>query len=116
MPLRELVEVHKALADETRVRIVRVLMELGELCVCDVETGLALSQSRASRHMTQLRQAGILEDRRDGPWVYYRVAEPLSPVAGAALEALREATRRDPQVRQDVKATRASRRSPCRDA
>lgn len=111
--MRELVEIHKALADETRLRILRLLQELGELCVCDVETGLDVSQSRASRHMTQLRQAGLVEDRRDGQWVYYRIAEPLTPAAASALAAIRDAMKGDPRSQKDIEATRASRRSPC---
>jgi len=113
--VRELLEIHKALADETRLRILRLLQELGELCVCDVETGLDVSQSRASRHMTQLRQAGLVQDRREGQWVYYRIAEPLSPAAASALAAMREAMRDDPRASRDLEATRRSRRSPCRD-
>jgi len=112
--MRDLVDLHKALADETRMRIVRLLQELGELCVCDVETGLDISQSRASRHMTQLRQAGLVEDRREGTWVYYRIAEPLPLAAKRALSALREATQSDPQIQRDVETTREARRSPCR--
>lgn len=113
--MREVVEIHKALADSTRLRILRVLQELGELCVCDVETGLDVSQSRASRHMTMLRQAGLVQDRRDGAWVYYRIAEPLDPVAGSALASIRDALKDDPQSKHDIETTRRSRRSPCRD-
>lgn len=113
--MRALVELHKALADGTRLRILSLLQELGELCVCDVETGLDVSQSRASRHMTLLRQVGLVEDRREGAWVYYRIAEPLDPVAASALAALRDALADDPQARSDVEATRRARRSPCRD-
>ena len=111
--MRDLLEMHKALADETRIRIVRVLQELGELCVCDVEMGLDITQSRASRHLTQLRQAGLVEDRRDGTWVYYRIADSLSRPAEASLAALETATKRDPQVEKDITNTRAARRSPC---
>ena len=72
--MREVADLHKALADETRLRIVRLLQELGEHCVCDVETGLDVTQSRASRHGTTLRQVGLVADRREGQWVYYRLA------------------------------------------
>lgn len=112
--MRALVDLHKALADDTRLRILRLLQELGELCVCDVETGLDITQSRASRHMTLLRQAGLVEDRRDGQWVYYRIAEPLAPAAASALASIREAMRDDPRSRRDIEATREARRSPCR--
>ncbi|MGF1466421.1 MAG: ArsR/SmtB family transcription factor [Sandaracinaceae bacterium] len=113
--MRDLAELHRALADETRLRILTLLVACGELCVCDVETGLDISQSRASRHMTQLRRAGLVEDRREGAWVYYRIAEPLAPPAAACLGTLREAAREDPTAQRDIASTLASRRSPCRD-
>ncbi len=113
--MRELVELYRALADDTRLRIVRVVQELGELCVCDVESGLDVSQSRASRHMTVLRQAGLVEDRRDGQWTYYRIKEPLSGPAASAVAALRDHTATSEQTRRDIAATRAARRSPCRE-
>lgn len=112
--MRDLVEMHKALADETRLRVLRLLQELGELCVCDVEAGLDITQSRASRHLNLLRQVGLVADRREGSWVYYRIAEPLPGAAQASLGALRDATRSSAQVKRDVKATRAARRSPCK--
>ena len=62
----------KALADETRLRIVALLSH-GELCVCHVQEALGLSQSNVSRHLAVLRAAGVVEDRRDGTWVYYRL-------------------------------------------
>jgi len=111
---RDIAEIHKALADETRLRILRVLQEFGELCVCDVEVGLDVSQSRASRHMNMLRQAGLVEDRRDGQWIYYRIAEPLGPTAASALAALRDESVDDARDQQDIAAVRRSRRSPCR--
>ena len=74
---RDAAELFAALADETRLRMLVVLQELGELCSCDLETGLEVTQSRASRHLSTLRRAGLVLDRRDGPFVYYRLAEPL---------------------------------------
>lgn len=64
----------KALGDETRLRIVALLSH-GELCVCHVEAALGLSQPKASRHLGVLRNAGVVETRREGSWVYYRLAE-----------------------------------------
>jgi ArsR family transcriptional regulator len=63
----------KALADETRLRIVALLAH-GELCVCHVEDALGLSQPNASRQLAVLRNGGVVESRRDGTWVYYRLA------------------------------------------
>ena len=62
--MRDLAEFFRALSDETRLRILVVLSELGELCACDLESGLEITQSRASRHLATLRHAGLVEDRR----------------------------------------------------
>ena len=63
----------KALADETRLRIVALLCH-GELCVCHIETALRLPQPNVSRHLALLRMAGVVEARRKGSWVYYKLA------------------------------------------
>ena len=70
-----------ALADETRLRIVDLLRD-GERCVCDLQDWLGMSQSALSFHLKTMKDAGLLIDRRQGRWVYYRLnAEGL-----AALE------------------------------
>jgi ArsR family transcriptional regulator, arsenate/arsenite/antimonite-responsive transcriptional repressor len=63
----------KALGDETRLRIVALLSH-GELCVCHLEDALGLSQPHVSRHLAVLRMAGVVQHRRQGSWVYYRIA------------------------------------------
>ena len=62
----------KALAEPIRLRIL-MLLTSGELCVCDLTDVLALPQSTISRHMSRLKSAGIVADRRDGRWVHYRL-------------------------------------------
>jgi ArsR family transcriptional regulator len=62
----------KALGDEARLRIVALLSH-GELCVCHLQEALGLSQPSVSRHLATLRAAGIVGDRRDRKWVYYRL-------------------------------------------
>jgi ArsR family transcriptional regulator len=90
----------KALADEDRVRIVALLTH-GELCVCHVEAALGQSQPSVSRHLAILRAAGVVESRRDGNWVYYRLAAQSDPDCRRQLRALvgsfakRETLRRD---------------------
>jgi len=64
----------KGLADPTRLRIA-ILMLNSELCVCDLTEILALPQPTISRHMANLKSAGLVEDRRDGRWVHYRLAD-----------------------------------------
>ncbi len=67
----EIVQIFKALADETRVRMLN-LLNYGELCVCDIEEVLAIQQSNASRHLNKLKQAGLIESEKKSQWVYYR--------------------------------------------
>lgn len=65
-------EVLKALSDETRLRILNILYEK-ELCVCDIMEALQISQAKASRHLIYMKNAGLLQDRRNAQWVYYSV-------------------------------------------
>jgi len=70
-------EVFKSLADETRVRVMLLIAEQGELCVCELMCALDDSQPKISRHLAQLRSNGLLLDRRQGQWVYYRLNPDL---------------------------------------
>ncbi len=71
--MRQLIKVFKTLSDETKVRILKILQERDELCVCEIMQALNISQSRASRNLGILRDAGFVTDRRDGLWVYYSI-------------------------------------------
>lgn len=73
--MKEIVQLYKGLADETRLRILALLLAEGELCVCDIIAALKLPQSKASRHLAYLRKAGWVNDRRCGLWIYYSVRE-----------------------------------------
>jgi ArsR family transcriptional regulator len=73
LDLRPLSRVFRALGDETRLRIMALLAH-GELCVCHVEQALGLTQPNASRQLGILRTAGLVDSRREGSWVYYRIA------------------------------------------
>jgi ArsR family transcriptional regulator len=68
----------KALADPTRLRIT-VLLSRGELCVCDLTEVLKLPQSTVSRHMSKLKSAGLVVDRRAGKWVHYKLTTDEFP-------------------------------------
>lgn len=70
-------ELFKCLADETRVRATLLIAQLGELCVCELMCALDDSQPKISRHLAQLRSSGLLLDRRQGQWVYYRLNPQL---------------------------------------
>ncbi|AOY75968.1 ArsR/SmtB family transcription factor [Clostridium formicaceticum] len=69
-----LVEVFKALGDETRARMVNLLL-MGELCVCEIEVILEITQSNASRHLNKLKSVGIITYEKKAQWVYYKIQE-----------------------------------------
>ena len=77
----------KALADTTRLRIVGLLLD-GEICVCNIHESLGLPQPKVSRHLAYLRRAGLVEARKDGLWVHYRLARMSDPVLQALLDAV----------------------------
>jgi len=88
--MEELAELFKALADPTRLMILALLFEKRELCVCDFEEVLRISQSKASRHLQYLKHAGFLADRRAGLWSYYRFQDHLRPDAQITLRVVRK--------------------------
>ena len=71
--MRQLVKVFKALSDETRLRMFKILQNRDELCVCEIMQALNISQTRASRNLGILKDAGFITDRRDGLWVHYSI-------------------------------------------
>lgn len=86
--MRELADTFKALSDETRLQIMALLLHGEELCVCDFVGALDLTQSKASRHLRYLFNAGLVEDRRDGLWMHYRLSTRLTPQQKVLVEAL----------------------------
>ncbi len=74
-----------ALADKTRLRLLNLLRE-DEICVCFFTEVLGESQPKISRHLAYLRNAGIVEARRDGKWMHYRIVTPQNPFAAEVLE------------------------------
>ncbi len=72
--MKELSSIFKALSDETRLRIIK-LLERGELCVCDLVAALAIVQPKASFHLGVLKEAGLIQDRKQGKWIHYRLNE-----------------------------------------
>ena len=89
----------KGLADQTRLRIVNLLLR-DELCGCDIQYVLELSQSNVSRHLNYLKQAGLVRDRRDGYRVFYRLTE----LDDALRAFLHTAFRRQAVFRTDQKS------------
>lgn len=79
-----------ALAEPTRLAALRLLRDGQEHCVCELMELLGASQSRMSRHMVTLRQAGLVVDRRDAQWVRYRLNPGMPPAVRHLLEAALE--------------------------
>jgi ArsR family transcriptional regulator, arsenate/arsenite/antimonite-responsive transcriptional repressor len=94
--MREMASVLKALSDETRLLMFGLLLEAGELCVCDFVEVLGITQSKASRHLRYLVNAGLLTDRRDGVWSYYRIAQKPSALQKSVLKGMKKIV--SPQV------------------
>lgn len=72
--MKKILNVLKALSDETRLRIINLLF-VKELCVCDIMEVLQITQTKASRHLTYMRNAGLVSDRKHAQWVYYSLIQ-----------------------------------------
>lgn len=82
MPL----QLFKNLSDETRLNLVMLLREKGELCVCELTSVLKEAQPKISRHLALLRDGGLIIDRRDGKWIYYRLSPHMPAWAASVIE------------------------------
>jgi len=93
----------RALADETRLRILNLLCRR-ELCVCQIVEILGMGQSKVSRHLAYLRNAGLVRDRRDGLWMHYSLARPSGRLHRQAIEWLKQAENEVPMAAADLEA------------
>jgi DNA-binding transcriptional ArsR family regulator len=104
--MRQLEAALKAAGDPTRTRILK-LLEHRELCVCQIQAVLRLAPSTVSKHLTILRTAGLVEDRREGKWTEYALStEGTNSFADAVLRILRGPLDRDPLVVADRRRLR----------
>ncbi len=86
--MHDFLNLTSALSDETRVKILRFIDSNGELCVCDIEKSFNMIQSRISRHLKILKDAGFLNVERRGRWAYYSIAPSLKGFQAAALKEI----------------------------
>jgi ArsR family transcriptional regulator, arsenate/arsenite/antimonite-responsive transcriptional repressor len=108
--MRELVKAFKALSDETRLRILNLLLER-ECCVCEVMQALNISQPRASRNLSTLYDAGLLKLRREGLWALYSIdREGLREHYSNLVEAVRKALEGNETALQDRQRLRSAKR------
>jgi DNA-binding transcriptional ArsR family regulator len=93
--------VAKAIADPSRVRILK-LLEQGELCVCQITTVVELAPATVSKHLAALKTAGLVQLRRDGKWAYYRLAErDFNAYARSFLDLVGASLEDDPTTAED---------------
>ena len=93
----------KALSDENRIRVLMMLSR-GELCVCQLIEMLGLAPSTVSKHMSILRQARLVEARKQGKWMYYRLPDEDSPKEVVqAIEWVKDNLAKDKRIRADAK-------------
>jgi DNA-binding transcriptional ArsR family regulator len=115
----------KALADDNRTRALMCLRD-GELCVCQIIELLELAPSTVSKHLDILRRAGLVESRKEGRWIYYRLAgaprsdqrsgtENAPEAAREALRWVRRSLAKDPQIARDAARLKAIRKMDVRE-
>lgn len=101
--MKELATVFKALADEARLRILNLLFRTGELCVCDIEATTGFTQTKVSRHLLYLKNAGLLDARQQGLWMLYKIATPRNSEHRQLLECLQAILQTNPVAQRDTK-------------
>jgi len=90
------------LADPTRLRTAMLLQSHGELCVCELTHTLSFSQPKISRHLGQLRESGLVQARRSGRWMYYRIHPDLPAWAHAVLRSTFDGVSDQPPYKEDA--------------
>jgi ArsR family transcriptional regulator len=97
--MEKTVSFFRALADETRLKMLWLFFNKRELCVCDLMEVLGITQSKASRHLRTLYNAGLVRARREGLWAYYSLREPADSLAEIQLKTLRVALAKKKEAR-----------------
>jgi ArsR family transcriptional regulator, arsenate/arsenite/antimonite-responsive transcriptional repressor len=99
--MQDIVNIFKALSEETRLRVLK-LLDHGELCVCDIVAAMDMIQPKVSFHLAVLKEAGLIKDRKQGKWVHYKIDDSdifrrfllLSTLERISAEKVSEDTRR----------------------
>src|SRR3974390_2180135 len=100
--MRDFMNITKALADENRVRMLLALRG-GELCVCQITALFGLAPSTVSKHLSILFQAGLVESRKDGRWIYYRLPDENAPaIVRQTIDWVEQALDGNPRVVEDI--------------
>lgn len=100
MPVSDLFQ---AIGEENRARLLNLLAQRGEICVCDLVRVLGAPQGRLSRHLAALRHAGLVTARRDGPRIFYALARPRSPLHRDLVRCIRAHFPEDETLSADLR-------------
>lgn len=111
--MHDLARVFKALSDESRLRILNLLFHSGELCVCDIESVMGFTQTKVSRHLSYLKRAGLVEDRRQGLWMLYSIARPKDEEQRRLVDFLGSLLKANVVAKQDAQHLAASIKTGC---
>jgi DNA-binding transcriptional ArsR family regulator len=107
---RDFIAIAKALGDENRVRVL-MLLRSGELCLCQIIEMLQLAPSTVSKHMAILHQAGLVEGRKQGRWIYYRLPPAEAPgVVGQTMRWVQMCLGEDKRIAEDFQRLKAVRK------
>ncbi|AJC87612.1 ArsR/SmtB family transcription factor [Campylobacter insulaenigrae] len=98
--MQNFLKITSAINDESRILILAFLQENGKLCVCDLQNSLNMSQSRLSRHLKILKEAGFLDVDRQGVWAYYKIKENLNLFCQDTLKNIHHLSLNLPQFRK----------------
>ncbi len=108
--MREIIRAFKALSDETRLRVLNLVLER-ECCVCEVMQALEISQSKASRHLSTLYDAGFLKQRKEGLWSLYSVDGDMKDYLSDMVTATRKALKDNKTAILDKERLKEARRT-----
>ncbi|HTK81644.1 MAG TPA: metalloregulator ArsR/SmtB family transcription factor [Bacteroidota bacterium] len=111
--MKDLLPIFSALADESRLRILHLLFESGELCVCDIESTLGFTQTKVSRHLAYLRRAGLISSRRSGRWILCAIARPRTEHQRTILEGLGQMLQSYPRTQRDSAKLKQNAQNGC---
>ncbi len=112
MEVSDYANLFKSLSEPVRLRILYLILERDELCVCELVDALELSQSVVSRHLAYLRNSGLVSTRREGVWVYYQMAETATFIKDL-LQLFREDGRQSKALSYDLEKLKAAGEAVC---
>ena len=100
--LKKLTTAFGGVSDPTRVRLLSLLLHRDEICVCDLVDATGLTQTNVSRHLATLRNAGLIQSRKEGLWVYYSIKQPESDLERSIIKTVKSAAEESRELKKDL--------------